>query len=126
MTAKALGILLERAQLGPRPVATSPILATRQRQVAELIQSWDAALGSTITAENFFMDRSREDWIVLARAQFAQIGKVTSVGPIKAENWLRGTFQIVGERGTLDIFFTLTPEPNPKVQLIDIKPAKKS
>jgi CubicO group peptidase (beta-lactamase class C family) len=124
-TTKALNVLIEHAALTPRAVEPSPILSMRQRQVAELIQSWDPALGAAITADNFFLDRSREDWIAKAREQLAPIGKVTSVGPIKAENRLRGSFPLVGERGTLEVSFTLTPEREPKVQYLDIKaPAK--
>jgi CubicO group peptidase (beta-lactamase class C family) len=119
-TVKALDMLVERASLGPRAVAVSPILATRQGQVAQLIQSWDSALGSAITAENFFLDRSREDWIVFARDKLAPLGRITSVGPVKPENQLRGTFPLVGERGTLDVKFTLTPEREPKVQQIEL------
>jgi hypothetical protein len=125
-TTKALNVLIEHAKLAPRAVEASAILATRQRQVAELIQSWDPALGTAIAAENFFLDRTREDWIGKSREVLAPIGKVLSVGPIKAENQLRGTFPLVGENGTLDVSFTLTPEREPKVQYLDIKPAAKT
>jgi hypothetical protein len=120
-TTKALNTLIEHAHLAPRAIAVSAILSTRQRQVAELIQSWDPALGAAITADNFFLDRARDDWMAKTRAQLAAIGKVISVGPITAENQLRGTFPLVGERGTLDVSFTLTPEREPKVQYLDIK-----
>jgi CubicO group peptidase (beta-lactamase class C family) len=123
-TGRVLNTLIERAGLAPREVAVSAVLETRQGQVAALIQSWDQALGEAITAENFFLDRSREDWIARSRAQLAAIGKVTAVGPIKAENQLRGSFPLVGERGTLEVRFTLTPEREPKVQYLDIKAAK--
>lgn len=123
-TGKALYMLIERADLGPRPIAVSPILATRHTQVAQLVQSWDERLGSAIAAENFFLDRSREDWIVHAREKLDPIGKITSVGPIKAENQLRGAFALIGERGTLNVKFTLTPEQEPKVQEIELTPAK--
>jgi CubicO group peptidase (beta-lactamase class C family) len=115
-TARVLVTLVERADLGPPPLAVSPILATRQLQVAQLLQSWDASLGSAIAADNLFLDRSREDWIVHARDSLAPIGKITSVGPLKAENALRGSFPLVGERGTVNVKFTLTPEREPKVQ----------
>src|SRR5690606_20765296 len=108
------------AGLGPRPVAVSPVLATRHQQVAQLLQSWDAALGSAIAADNLFLDRSREDWIAHAREQLAPIGKITAVGPIKAENALRGSFPLVGERGSVNVRFTLTPEREPKVQEIEL------
>jgi CubicO group peptidase (beta-lactamase class C family) len=123
-TLKALDMLLERASLGPRAVAVSPILATRQGQVAQLIQSWDPALGSAITAENFFLDRSREDWIVFARDKLAPLGRITAVGPMTPENQLRGSFPLVGEHGTLEVSFTLTPEREPKVQQIELRSPK--
>lgn len=123
-TAKALAMLVERADLGPRPVPVSPILATRHTQVAQLLQSWDPSLAGAIAAENLFLDRSREDWIAHAREKLEPIGRITSVGPIKAENGLRGSFPLVGERGTVNVKFTLTPEREPKVQEIELTPAK--
>ena len=123
-TGKALATLVERAHLGPRSIAVSPILATRYTQVARLVQSWDEGLGSAIVAENFFLDRSRADWIGHAREKLAPIGKITSVGPIKAENRLRGTFALTGERGVVNVEFTLTPENEPKVQELQLTPVK--
>jgi CubicO group peptidase (beta-lactamase class C family) len=124
-TAKALDLLIGRAALAPRPVPVSAILATRQGQVAQLIESWDPALGAAIAADNFFLDRSRDDWMAKTRAQLASIGKITMVGQLTAENALRGSFPLVGERGTLEVSFTLTPEREPKLQELDIKPAPK-
>jgi CubicO group peptidase (beta-lactamase class C family) len=123
-TAKALATLVERADLGPRAIPVSPILATRHMQVAQLVQSWDPDLGSAIAAENLFLDRSRDDWIVHAREKLEPIGKISSVGPIKAENGLRGSFPLVGERGTVNVAFTLTPERDPRVQEIVLTPVK--
>lgn len=123
-TNKALSMLVERADLGPRPVAISPILATRHLQVAQLLQSWDASLGDAIVADNFFLDRARADWIAHARDQLAPIGKIVSVGPVKAENALRGSFPLHGERGTVTVAFTLTPEREPKVQELELTPVK--
>ena len=125
-TGKALYMLIERADLGRSPVAVSPILATRHKQVAQLVQSWDPRLGSTIAAENLFLDRSREEWILHSREKLDVIGKITSVGPVKAENQMRGTFTLIGERGTVNVKFTLTPEHEPRVQEIELTPAKNS
>ncbi|MBC7686049.1 MAG: beta-lactamase family protein, partial [Bdellovibrionales bacterium] len=122
-TSKVLDVLIERAQLPARAAAPASILLTRQQQVAQLIQSWDEKLGAEITADNFFLDRSRADWMAKSREQLGAIGKVVSIGPLKAENRLRATFPLVGERGTLDVKFTLTPEREPKVQQLDITPA---
>lgn len=113
---EALQILLQHGRLQPRAVAVSAILQTRKGQVAELIQSWDAGLVAKITADNFLLDRSLVDWVGLAKQRFAAIGAVVSVGEIVPENQLRGTFPIVGDKGRLDVSFTLTPEAVPKVQ----------
>jgi CubicO group peptidase (beta-lactamase class C family) len=119
-TARVLNGLVETGKLVPRAVTPAPVLLARQQQVAQLIQGWDEKLGQEITADNFFLDRSRADWIKEAAEQFAKIGKVLSVGDIIAENRLRGTFPIVGEKGTMKVFFTLTPERDPKVQQVHL------
>ncbi len=113
---KAGAMLIEQARLPRRTLPASPILRKRQHQLAELLQSWDASLAATIVAENFFLDRSREAWIKSSRATFARVGAIKSVGEITPENQLRGTFALLGETGRVDVFFTLTPEDDPRVQ----------
>ena len=122
LTAKSLNVLLETGQLSPRAVIPSAILLTRHQQVAQLVQYWDEKLGTEIAADNFFLDRSRADWMKEAGEQFAKIGKVVSVGVLTPENRLRGTFPIVGEKGTLKVAFTLTPEREPKLQYVHLMP----
>jgi hypothetical protein len=117
---KVAQLLLEKAALPPRVTPPSPILAARQRQVAQLIQSWDAALATEIAGENFFLDHSREDWIKLSRDTLAKLGTVGSVGEIVPENQLRGTFKLNGENGAIDVSFTLTPEATPKLQHLSL------
>jgi CubicO group peptidase (beta-lactamase class C family) len=120
-TARALELLIDKAQLPARSVLPSPVLLARQKQVAALVQSWDEKLSAEIAAENFFMDSPREERMRLAREKLAPIGKILSVGPIRAVNQLRGTFALVGESGTVDVFFTLTPEREPRVQQLVIR-----
>lgn len=113
---KAAALLLEKAGLKPRTLPPSKILAQRAQQVAILLSSWDQKLGDEILAENFFLDRSRADWITLARETLAPLGKITSATPIVPLNQLRGTFTLLGEKGKLNVTFTLTPETPTKVQ----------
>lgn len=109
-------LLVEKAALTPRTLPVSATLAMRQRQVAELLTSWDVALGNEILAENFFLDRSRDDWMKFAHDTLARAGRITATGTIVPENQLRGTFTLTGDKGRIDVFFTLTPEAAPKVQ----------
>ena len=60
--------------------------------------------------------RSLASWTEHSRATFARLGPVTSVGEIVPENQLRGTFPIHGAHGRIDVYFTLTPEREPKLQ----------
>lgn len=120
-TGRLLNMLVERASLPARAPVASSILLKRQQQVAQLIQSWDEKLGQEIAAENLFLDRPRQEWIKLATGKLATIGKVRAVGPITPQNRLRGTFPLVGERGSLNVTFTLTPEQEPRVQDIEIE-----
>ena len=114
-------ILLDEAKLPRRELPPSTILTTRQRQLAQLVQSWDMKLADEIVAENFFPDRSREDWQRRARETLAQAGAIKSVGPLVPENQLRGTFPLIGELGRVEVSFTLTPEKTPRVQELQLK-----
>lgn len=123
-TGRLLGMLIERAKLPVRAPVASPVLVERHRQVAQLIQSWDEKLGQEIAAENFFLDRSRSDWQAFSQEQFGKIGKLLAVGALKPENRLRGSFPVTGEKGTLDVAFTLTPQREPRLQELEIKLVK--
>ena len=118
---EGLNLLLEPGRLEPRAQVASAILETRKKQIADLVLSWDERLGREILAENFFLDRSRDHWIKLAREKLEPLGKITSVGAVVAENQLRGEFSIAGEKGHVDLYFTLTPESVPKVQELQLK-----
>ena len=47
-------------------------------------------------------------------------GTIHDLKEIKPYNQLRGSFRYGTENGTIDIFFTLTPESTPKVQYLNI------
>ncbi len=116
IAAKAADLLIDRAKLPRRTLPPSPMLRTRAAQLAELVQTWDAGLAGRIVAENFFPDRSVEAWRELARTTLAKAGAAFTVGPVVPENQLRGTFALTGDKGRVDVFFTLTPEKDPRVQ----------
>jgi CubicO group peptidase (beta-lactamase class C family) len=109
-------ILLEKAKLPRRILPPSTILETRKLQIAQLVQSWDEELANTVVAENFFLDRSREAWAKAAQETLRRAGPIRSVGAMLPENQLRGKFPLLGEHGRVDVYFTLTPEKNPRLQ----------
>ena len=72
-------------------------------------------------AENFFLDQDLTTRRTAAQALLAQAGPVRTVGALEPENQLRGRFRLLGERGAVDVFFTLSPESPARVQQLDLK-----
>ncbi|MCX6952094.1 MAG: serine hydrolase [Verrucomicrobia bacterium] len=117
---KVATLVIEKAGLAARALPVSAILERRKQQLATLLSTWDEKLGTEILAENFFPDRSRDAWIKLSKETLAQAGKISATGALQPLNQLRGTFSLVGEKGRIDVFFTLTPEVPPKVQALKL------
>ena len=115
----ALDTLIQLAGLKPRELPPSEVLVKRQQQIVDVMQNWsDNQLN--IFAENFFMDLSLDRWKASAKKIFDEAGAVKSVGAVRPENQLRGSFTITGEKKSVDVFFTLTPEAEPLVQQLDV------
>jgi hypothetical protein len=57
---------------------------------------------------------------------FNKIGRIIQVNEIVPENNLRGTFVIEGEKGALEVYFTLSPENPPLIQEYHIQEKKKA
>jgi hypothetical protein len=83
-----------------------------------MIQTWDEDLETEILAENFYLDKSRAHRKTEIEEILVKADEIGAVGDLIALNQLRGEFNINAENGIISIFFTLTPEKNPKVQAI--------
>ncbi|TXE05888.1 serine hydrolase domain-containing protein [Algoriphagus aquimarinus] len=119
-------LLYSKGIMMSRSLPVSEILETRKNQLVILIQTGNKALENSILAENFFLDRSKEHRYAEYKAILAQAGEIKNVTTLKPSNQLRGSFTLEGENGDVDIFFTLTPEKDPKVQQLDITFEKKN
>ncbi|MBS1487918.1 MAG: beta-lactamase family protein [Bacteroidetes bacterium] len=117
-TSKVLDTLIILAELKKRIFPVSPILKKVQEQIMGMLPDWNNKFDSMF-AENFFPDISKAHRKKETDELFSKIGKIVSIGKIKPENLLRGSFEIKGEKGAIEIFFTLTPEAEPKVQLLE-------
>ncbi|MCX2719519.1 serine hydrolase domain-containing protein [Lentiprolixibacter aurantiacus] len=116
---KIAQLLFEKGKLQPRSLPVSDILKERQAQVTELIQQWDTVQGNELLAENFYLDKSRghrmADWASI----WEQAGAIDSVSEVSPYNQLRGQYKIYTKNGIVRVYFTLSPEPDPKVQQLE-------
>lgn len=118
---KVYQTLFDSLELKPRALPESDILATRKEEVAEWVRSGDPEVESRIMAENFFMDQSREHRRAEIEEVLEDAGAISSVGALEPENQLRGQFDMQAANGRVVVFFTLTPERDPKVQQLDVR-----
>jgi len=111
--------LIVLADLKKRVIPVSPILKRMQEDLMKALLTWESQYDH-LFAENFFPDKSKDRWQRETADLFAKIGAIKNVSAMRPENLLRGTFTITGEKGELNVFFTLTPETKPKIQELDV------
>jgi len=111
---------------GLKPMALPPpaILEQRKNELMRILPDWKDAENSGIFAENFFPDYPIVSLRQTSGTLFARIGAVKEVTPVEPENNLRGSFHIIGERGKLRVYFTLSPEHEPRIQEYRIQELK--
>jgi CubicO group peptidase (beta-lactamase class C family) len=111
-----LDMIIREANLKPRQLPVSDILARRKAELLKVIPTWENAEQSRIFAENFFPDNPIDQLKRDHAALWAKAGKITAVRELIPENQLRGRFILEGEKANIEIFFTLTPENPPLIQ----------
>jgi CubicO group peptidase (beta-lactamase class C family) len=121
---QVMDTVIALAGLHPRDLPASAILEQRRQELVKLLPSWKGAEQSGIFAENFFPDYTLPALQKEAALLFAKVGKILRVGPLVAENQLRGSFILEGEKGRLQVFFTLTPENPALIQEYRIREVK--
>jgi hypothetical protein len=89
-------------------VTVSPILEQRQKELLQIIPSWDNI--PSVFAENFFDDYLLDELKSEAKQLFEKVGKIKLVGKMIAENQLRGYCILEGSKQNLKLSFTLSPE----------------
>jgi CubicO group peptidase (beta-lactamase class C family) len=116
-----LDTIVALAGLEPRELPASDILQTRKDQLVSLLPDWEGAERSGIFAENFFMDNRLSDVVERTRQIYDEAGPIEHVGEMQPLNQLRGTFVLEGERKSIEVFFTLSPEKEPLIQQVRMR-----
>ena len=116
--AKIRKLLFEEQGLPARQMPASDILLERQKQIVQLIQSWegDTQIEESILAENFYLDKSRGHRVREVKQIMSEAGAIQEAKDLLPLNQLRGSFDLQTENGLVDVFFTLSPESVPKIQ----------
>ncbi|RYY29220.1 MAG: class A beta-lactamase-related serine hydrolase [Sphingobacteriaceae bacterium] len=115
-----LDTLLAISKIKPRVLPASAILNQRKNELIKLLPDWENAKSNPIFAANFWLDYFPEKLKADASAAFSKAGKIISVDDLVAENQLRGYFLMHGEKSTIKIAFTLTPENPAKIQAFQL------
>lgn len=113
-------LLFKELDLQPRQTGTSEILNIRQAQILEWMKTGDTGLEAEIMAESFFLDEDKGRRMEQINDLLGEAGDLLKVGPMEPRNQLRGGFQLFMENDTLNVFFTLSPEADPKVQYLEV------
>lgn len=121
-----LDTLVKLAALKPRILPSSKILEQRKAELVKILPDWNEADKSGIFAENFFPDYPIDTLKKYARELYTKAGKIIEVEPMKAENQLRGSFVIKGEKANIEIYFTLSPENPALIQEYHIRESPKN
>ena len=121
---QVLDTLIKLAGLQPMQLPPSNILEQRKNDLVKLLPDWNNAQQSGIFAENFFPDYPIDTLKKYAKDLYTKAGKIIEVKPMKAENQLRGSFILQGEKTNIEIQFTLSPENPALIQEYHIKELK--
>ena len=118
---KVLDTIIKLAGLKPMELPPSKILEQRKNDLIKILPDWNNAEQSGIFAENFFPDNPIDTLKKYAKELFAKAGKNLVIKEMKAENQLRGSFIIEGEKINIEIYFTLSPENPAMIQAFRIR-----
>jgi hypothetical protein len=122
---RVLDTLIKIAGLQPRQIVPSKILEQRKNELLKILPDWNNAEKTGIFAENFFPDYPIDSLKKEARILYSKAGKIISVKTVQAENQLRGSFIIEGEKINMEVYFTLSPENPALIQEYHIREISK-
>ncbi len=117
---EVMEVLLNEVDFQARKTPPSALLVKRKEKVEKLIQHWDEAEDSFM-AENFYLDQSLKLRKAAADKVWSEAGSIHSIGEIRPINQLRGTFLVRCEKRDVEVFFSLSPEKEPKIQAVRMR-----
>jgi CubicO group peptidase (beta-lactamase class C family) len=114
-------VMLKTGGLRKRELPATPLQSQMRESIFSLWKRWDDGQAKQITAMNFFLDAPAEQRQAEIRKLQDEVGECAVAGPVNPENWLRGQFNLQCAKGTVGVFFTLSPTQPPAVQHLEFR-----
>ncbi|HUO32751.1 MAG TPA: serine hydrolase domain-containing protein [Bryobacteraceae bacterium] len=118
---QAWDVLLKTRGLQKRELPASPILSQMRVHIVHLWKSWDDAEAKRIASMNLFLDAPIAQRRAGIQKLKDEVGECGAAGPVIPENWLRGQFNMTCSKGTVGVFYTLSPTQPPAVQHLEFR-----
>ncbi len=113
---QAWDALLATGGLQKRELPPTPLQSSMQKSIFNLWQKWDDNAAKAIGSMNLLLDMPGKDRSAEIQKLKTEVGDCRLAGPVRAENWLRGQFNLSCTNGTVGVFFTMAPTQPPMVQ----------
>jgi CubicO group peptidase (beta-lactamase class C family) len=113
---KAWDAMLETGGLRKRELPPTPLQSQMREHILSLWKRWDDDEAEQIAAVNLLRDAPAEQRQDEMQKLKDEVGECSSATPVMPENWLRGQFNMSCAKGTVGVFFTLSPTKPPRVQ----------
>jgi CubicO group peptidase (beta-lactamase class C family) len=118
---RALELVAREAALPRRAIRLDPGLLAARDAVDGLVRQWDDAAAARLFAPNVDLDRPlaerREELAALAERH----GALARDGDVEAEDALRGSWRLQGERGHVELAITMAPTVPPLVETLCVE-----
>jgi CubicO group peptidase (beta-lactamase class C family) len=113
---QAWDAMLRTGGLMPRELPPSPWLGRMRERIWNLWNKWEDAEAKQIASVNLFLDAPIPQRQAEMQKLKDDVGECSAAGPLRAENWMRGQFNLSCARGTVGVFFSLSPTQPPAVE----------
>jgi CubicO group peptidase (beta-lactamase class C family) len=113
---QAWNVMLKTGALLKRDLPPTALQHEMRGHVWNLWNKWDEEEVKQIASMNLLVDapsQQRQEEIAKLKGE---VGQCSAASAVRAENWLRGQFNLTCARGTVGVFFTLAPTQPPRVQ----------
>jgi CubicO group peptidase (beta-lactamase class C family) len=107
--------------LGKREMPVSRDLEAMRGPLAALWKSWDDGAARKVAAMNLLLDRPGAERRAEIERLRGEVGACGEAGPVRAENWMRGQFNMRCEKGVVGVFYTLAPTRPAGVQHLEYR-----